>query len=129
MKLTLSCVLAIGLMVASTGCQLTPRQASTDMGSADAAGYWDEAPCADGSCQAVGMPAEGATAVCGDGRCGSCGRCRAMLQGLGQGMGRGCRGLNCGVAAGPSTGAVTYPYYTVRGPRDFLMDNPPSIGR
>lgn len=24
---------------------------------------------------------------------------------------------------------VGYPYYTVRGPRDFLMDNPPSIGR
>ena len=29
---------------------------------------------------------------------------------------------------GPSMGAVTYPYYTVRGPRDFLVDNPPSIG-
>ena len=44
---------------------------------------------------------------------------------------RGCR--NCGEAlpppAGPPTGAVTYPYYTTRGPRDFLSDNPPSIGR
>jgi hypothetical protein len=30
---------------------------------------------------------------------------------------------------GPATGAVTYPYYTTRGPRDFLMNNPPSIGR
>jgi len=30
---------------------------------------------------------------------------------------------------GPPTGQVAYPYYTVRGPRDFLMDNPPSIGR
>src|SRR5687767_9170163 len=30
---------------------------------------------------------------------------------------------------GPSTGAVAYPYYTTRGPRDFLVDNPPSIGR
>jgi hypothetical protein len=30
---------------------------------------------------------------------------------------------------GPPTAAVAYPYYTVRGPRDFLMDNPPSIGR
>jgi len=30
---------------------------------------------------------------------------------------------------GPSTAQVGYPYYTVRGPRDFLMDNPPSIGR
>ncbi len=30
--------------------------------------------------------------------------------------------------AGPPTGAVAYPYYTTRGPRDFLADNPPSIG-
>lgn len=29
---------------------------------------------------------------------------------------------------GPQGGTVAYPYYTVRGPRDFLMDNPPSIG-
>jgi hypothetical protein len=28
----------------------------------------------------------------------------------------------------PSAAAVAYPYYTVRGPRDFLVDNPPSIG-
>lgn len=24
--------------------------------------------------------------------------------------------------------AMVYPYYTIRGPRDFLLDNPPSIG-
>ena len=30
---------------------------------------------------------------------------------------------------GPSAGQVTYPYYTTRGPRDFLQANPPSIGR
>ncbi len=30
-----------------------------------------------------------------------------------------------GVAA---TGAVGYPYYTTRAPRDFLQDAPPSIG-
>lgn len=30
---------------------------------------------------------------------------------------------------GPPTAQVAYPYYTTRGPRDFLMDNPPSIGR
>ena len=29
---------------------------------------------------------------------------------------------------GPPTGTVTYPYYTTRGPRDFLCKNPPSIG-
>lgn len=31
--------------------------------------------------------------------------------------------------AGPAAAAVGYPYYTIRGPRDFLVDNPPSIGR
>jgi len=31
-------------------------------------------------------------------------------------------------AGGPPTGAVAYPYYTTRGPRDFLASNPPSIG-
>ena len=30
--------------------------------------------------------------------------------------------------AGPPTGAVAYPYYTTRGPRDFLAKKPPSIG-
>jgi hypothetical protein len=31
-------------------------------------------------------------------------------------------------AAGPPTGGVTYPYYTNRGPRDFLARNPRGIG-
>lgn len=31
-------------------------------------------------------------------------------------------------AAGPPTAAVAYPYYTTRGPRDFLNPNPPTIG-
>jgi hypothetical protein len=30
--------------------------------------------------------------------------------------------------AGPPTGTVAYPYYTTRGPRDFLAKCPPSIG-
>ncbi len=28
----------------------------------------------------------------------------------------------------PATPQVAYPYYTTRAPRDFLLDNPPSIG-
>jgi hypothetical protein len=45
-----------------------------------------------------------------------CGKCR----------GRGC--AECCQDPGPATGAITYPYYTTRGPRDFLAKNPPSIG-
>ncbi len=29
---------------------------------------------------------------------------------------------------GPPTGQVAYPYYTNRGPRDFLARNPQSVG-
>jgi hypothetical protein len=29
---------------------------------------------------------------------------------------------------GPPSAHVGYPYYTTRGPRDFLINNPPSIG-
>lgn len=31
-------------------------------------------------------------------------------------------------AAGPAAAQVAYPYYTTRGPRDFLLNNPPTIG-
>jgi hypothetical protein len=30
---------------------------------------------------------------------------------------------------GPPAPSYVYPYYTTRGPRDFLVDNPPTIGR
>ena len=30
---------------------------------------------------------------------------------------------------GPTTPTVGYPYYTTRAPRDFLVNNPPTIGR
>ncbi|TWU46273.1 hypothetical protein Poly51_56690 [Rubripirellula tenax] len=30
---------------------------------------------------------------------------------------------------GPPSAQVAYPYYSVRGPRDFFVDNPPTIGR
>ena len=34
-----------------------------------------------------------------------------------------------GGPTGPPTPTYAYPYYTTRAPRDFLMDNPPNIGR
>lgn len=37
-------------------------------------------------------------------------------------------GVCCGGAVGPEYGAVTYPYYTTRGPRDFFLANPATIG-
>ncbi len=52
----------------------------------------------------------------------------------GCGSGCGLRGLmpwkrwRAPFNPGPASGAVTYPYYTTRGPRDFLASNPRSIG-
>lgn len=36
---------------------------------------------------------------------------------------------NTPFTAGPPTGQVAYPYYSVRGPRDFFVNDPPTIGR
>jgi hypothetical protein len=41
---------------------------------------------------------------------------------------RGCERCRPAVDPGPATGAVAYPYYNLRGPRDFLDRNPQSIG-
>ena len=57
-------------------------------------------------------------------RPGICARCG--LRGCG-----GCGGLGMQADAftpGPAMGAVSYPYYTMRGPRDFLATNPTPIG-
>ena len=54
--------------------------------------------------------------------------------------GPGCANGHCNLAArrlasstaqgppGPAAATVTYPYYTNRGPRDFLARNPGNIG-
>ena len=50
-----------------------------------------------------------------------CPRCQQGSQGS-QGAVVGAPG------AGPAAGAVTYPYYTTRGPRDYFDKNPESVG-
>ncbi|MDY0165660.1 MAG: hypothetical protein RBS80_03905 [Thermoguttaceae bacterium] len=58
----------------------------------------------------------------------NCARSCGLLGRLGcRGIGRGGTGSEM-IQAGPPTGAIAYPYYTTRGPRDFLANNPPSIG-
>ena len=68
--------------------------------------------------------------------CGGCNHCRnaGRMGGGGDGGGMLARMHQQGTSldqgpSGPPSAAVAYPYYTVRGPRDFLMNNPPSIGR
>jgi hypothetical protein len=55
----------------------------------------------------------------GAGGHGSCNECGAG----------GYHGYGQAGPAGPPTAHVAYPYYTTRGPRDFLINNPPTIGR
>ncbi|MFV2066928.1 MAG: hypothetical protein ACC645_08095 [Pirellulales bacterium] len=62
----------------------------------------------------------------------ACEECRADLGSGGRGGLLGALHIRHAQPApqmgGPPIGAVTYPYYTVRGPRDFLQDQPTSIG-
>jgi hypothetical protein len=73
------------------------------------------------------------TGACNSGGCNKPGCAACANNGVyGQGPGSqlvGGAGKHAPVPNdGPSTGAVAYPYYTTRGPRDFLSANPGSIG-
>ena len=78
--------------------------------------------------------------------CNSCGRpgCVAGKLGWQRGghnyssnLNSGCKncppaggqaGIHPGMHPGMQSATMAYPYYTIRSPRDFLVDNPPSIG-
>jgi len=57
-----------------------------------------------------------------------CGRCGGMASrpSIPEGLPVGYQREIC--PPGPPSAATAYPYYTVRGPRDFLQNDPPSIG-
>jgi hypothetical protein len=60
-----------------------------------------------------------------------CGCCETYSGCCCQPQGPGCCASSDHVynfAPGPPVGQTAYPYYTTRGPRDFLLKNPPSIG-
>jgi len=61
--------------------------------------------------------------ACQDVRCEPCARrCGGLF-------GNRCKPAACPQEqAGPAPGVVTYPYYTLRGPRDFLQRTPTPIG-
>ena len=87
----------------------------------------------------------GVGGTCGNGCSDACGgACQGMIDGIASG---GCGGGACGCGPGsglcphaggypeypsfnqgPPVGQVAYPYYTTRGPRDFLHPHPPTIG-
>lgn len=115
-------LLACCLVAATSGCAMFGK---SKCGSG----------CSNGACVS-GNCCEDASG-CGKGTCdGACGvpGCdglsgRGLLPKLVANGRNHCAGGNGQVPPGPTMGAVTYPYYTTRGPRDFLLGNPPSIGR
>ena len=114
MKRVIVSLLAVAIFVGLVGCiSQHGRRPWACMGGSCA-----QAP---ENCQSCNEPCDN----CNDpGRAGPCRECG------GRGCKLCCRGRDAQEAApaGPPTGAVTYPYYTTRGPRDFLAKNPPSIG-
>lgn len=71
--------------------------------------------CGPAGCQ-VGDPAE----------CEARFHPNAGLNGLFSWLRGGRRCEDC--TPGPAAGTITYPYYTLRGPRDFLAAAPPGVG-
>jgi hypothetical protein len=156
MKRSASFALLIAVFGMSSGCSIIDRLflANFDGPYAHQARHHGGGACQDGACQ-DGACENGA---CQDGACegGVCptGACRGGACRDGACEGEACHkrhvGRYGGLAkhhlspeekaaleasdygatgpAGPPTGAVAYPYYTTRGPRDFLAKCPPSIG-
>ena len=132
------------LAVGSTGCSIIDRLflLNTD---GPYGHHAHQGSCREGACE---------PGACEDGQCGpACrdGACQGAACHAGPGFSKGPHvGRYGGLAkhhlseaekaaleasdyaavtpAGPPSGAVAYPYYTTRGPRDFLAKCPPSIG-
>ena len=102
-------------------------------------GACQDGACQDGACQDGQCPVGGCqTGQCQGGACED-GACHKRHVGRYGGLAKhhlspeekaALEGSDYGATspAGPPTGAVAYPYYTTRGPRDFLAKCPPSIG-
>jgi len=83
--------------------------------STDGGYYGSDCGCDDGACYGGGY---------GTGGCGPGGGQLGSRIGLqARNMHHNFRGPH-----GPPVTQITYPYYTLRGPRDFLADDPPSLG-
>jgi hypothetical protein len=91
-----------------------------------------------GACDDGGCPIGAGFGACECSGCASGGPCQRLAEKVASGF-CACPGggicpnggsypENPNFQQGPPVGQVAYPYYTVRGPRDFLLDNPPHIG-
>lgn len=149
-RIKMAAGLCCALLLAS-GCQTVNHSStpivgdSMSMGPGCGSAEAYDAGCMPDGCTDPGYCMDGEVVGCAgadcDGRCGGrCGLARLRMRMAGMRHGNGplanaiqcthnrCANGQCGGVAGPEMGAVTYPYYTLRGPRDFLMQNPPPLG-
>lgn len=128
------------------GCCVFDRYCGSDCGPGYPNGVYDCSPCGSPrwGCTGHGHPfgyKTGHECYCSNDGCGQncvCPQCGRGYCGGGPGVGCQCLCPYCGCGPsgdhnynfnpGPPTAQTAYPYYTLRGPRDFLMGNPPSIG-
>ena len=129
---------ALALVLAgSSGCSIVDRLflLNTDGPYSHHARHHADGPCQDGACE------ECQTGECQSGACQECqgGACRVPHTGRYGGLAKhhltpdekaalAASDYGATQPAGPPSGTVAYPYYTTRGPRDFLAKRPPSIG-
>ncbi len=130
-------------------CRIGWQRGGTDYGShlTHSGSYCYDGSKNGGACGPGGCGPAGGLHGMGGGLHGMGGGLHGMGGGL-HGMGAGLHGMGGGlhgagnggmshaqyraddqVGSGVPGPTVAYPYYTTRGPRDFLLDNPPSIGR
>lgn len=125
----LGLALALLVLVGASGCSIIDR-----LFLLNADGPYGQHACGHAGCQQGGCE-DGA---CQDGGCQDCesGACHTGRYGglakhhLSPEERAALEASDYGATtpAGPPTGTVAYPYYTTRGPRDFLAKKPPSIG-
>jgi len=145
-----------GLLAVNTGClHHNTRGNCSPAGGCNATG---DCGCQTGSCGVPSAADSCGCQACARKNGGLLGKVRGRMAGCHTGCGRtGCQAgplgwqhggldysshLNAGplghraphalenqpFTPGPPSAQVAYPYYSHRGPRDFLLDNPPSIG-
>lgn len=137
--------LLVVILAAGSGCQ--HHNLANSCGSGCPSGACATGMCGGGGCPsgACGIAGHGGPAMgggqmarCGNpgcnGQCGSPGCLAAarahMMAGRPPRVGQVPHHHNpANITPGPQSGSFAYPYYTTLGPRDFLMNNPPSIGR